>query len=150
MARRIKIAFPDRGIEAIASLEDEQAPLTCDHVWKSLEQPLEGIFNHGHESGPEIWFYMPPAPDLPNENATLFPEVGDILFYHYDGQLPRGEKIFDMGIYYGRGGKGLLAVGWVPGNLFATVTENLKGVQEAARFINDHGPQRATISRVGD
>lgn len=148
MARRIKISFPDLGMEVLADLNEEGAPDTCEHVWKSLEKPVEGPFYHGHETGPEIFFMMPAAPDLPNEASTVFPIPGDILFYHYDGQLPHGEKVYDIGVYYGRGGKGLLAVGWTPGNLVATVTEDLQKLQQAGRLISNKGPQRAIVSRV--
>ena len=91
---------------------------------------------------------MPAAPDLPDEASTVFPIPGDILFYHYAGQLPHGEKVYDIGVYYGRGGKGLLAVGWMPGNLVATVTEDLKKLQQTGRLISNKGPQRAIVSRV--
>jgi len=51
MGRRIKISFPEHGIEIIADLNEEAAPDTCEHVWKSLEKPMEGPFHHGHETG---------------------------------------------------------------------------------------------------
>lgn len=147
MAKRIKISFPDSGIEVIAILNEQAAPATCEQVWQSLEKPLEGPFYHGHETGPEIFFMMPAAPDLPYEASTVFPIPGDILFYHYAGQLPRGEKVYDIGVYYGRGGKGLLAVGWTPGNLVATVGEDLPKLVQAGRLISNKGPQRAIVSR---
>jgi len=150
MAKRIKLVFPTSGVEVVATLLEEQAPATCETVWKVLEKPLEGKVYHGHETGPEIYFFMPPAPDLPNENSTVFPIPGDLLFYHYDGQLPRGEKVYDVGVYYGRGGKGLLAVGWTPGNLFAAVTENLEGLQKVGREVSNSGPQPVVVERAGD
>lgn len=148
MSKKIRLSFPELDIDVVASLLEEQAPLTCDAVWCALEEPLEGSCRHGHDSGPEIYVLMPPAPNVPDENATVFPIPGDFLFYHYSGQLPRGEKIYDIGMYYDRGGFSLLRIGWTPGNLFATVTENLRGLQLVAREIHETGPKRIKIERV--
>jgi hypothetical protein len=146
--RQIKLVFPELGIEAVAALLEEQAPDTCSTMWGFLEEPMESTVHIGIETGPEIWFLVPPAPDLPHENSTVFPIPGDLLFYHYEGQKPHGEKVYDIGIYYARGGKGLLNVGWTPGNLFATITENLAGVQRVARELHQSGPKRIVVSRV--
>jgi len=148
MARQIRVTFPELNIEVIATLLEEQAPLTCEAIWAMLAKPLEGSARHGHETGPELYVLTPPAPDVPDENATLFPIPGDFLFYHYAGQLPRGEKVYDIGMYYNRGGKGLLRVGWTPGNLFATVTTNLAGLQQAARQVIETGPKRIRVERL--
>jgi hypothetical protein len=146
--RQIRLTFPQLNIEAVATLIEEQAPDTCDIVWKFLEKPWESMVKIGIETGPEIWFLVPPAPELPNENSTVFPIPGDLLFYHYDGQLPHGEKVYDIGIYYNRGGKSLLKVGWTPGNLFATITENLSGMQKVAGEMFQSGPKKIVVQRV--
>jgi Protein of unknown function (DUF3830) len=146
--RQIKLTFPEVEIEAIATLIEDKAPDTCAAVWNFLEKPLEATVRIGIETGPEIWFLVPPSPDLPNENSTVFPIPGDLLFYHYDGQLPHGEKVYDIGIYYNRGGKSLLNVGWTPGNLFATISENLSGVQKVAGEMLRSGPKKIIVQRV--
>jgi hypothetical protein len=146
--RQIKLTFPEMNIEAVATLIEDKAPDTCATVWKFLEKPFEATVRIGIETGPEIWFLVPPAPELPNENSTVFPIPGDLLFYHYDGQLPHGEKVYDIGIYYNRGGKSLLNVGWTPGNLFATISENLSGVQQVAREMFQSGPKKIVVERV--
>ena len=148
MTRQIKLEFPELDIEAIATLLEEDAPDTCETMWRFLERPLEAAVSIGIETGPEIWVLVPPAPDLPDENATVFPIPGDLLFYHYSGQKPHGEKVYDIGIYYARGGKGLLRVGWTPGNLFATITENLAGVQRVASEMHRSGPKKVIVRRV--
>jgi hypothetical protein len=148
VARQIKLVFPELNIEAMATLLETEAPDTCDTVWQFLEQPLEATVHIGTETGPEIWFLVPPAPDLPNENSTVFPIPGDLLFYHYDGQKPHGEKVYDIGIYYARGGKGLLNVGWTPGNRFAEISENLVGVQQVVREMHRSGPKSIVVQRA--
>ena len=148
MSRRIRLSFPGTGVVVVCTLLEQEAPVTCETVWQALAEPRTETVHHGHETGPELWFLMPPAPELPNENATLFPIPGDLLFYHYDGQLPRGEKVYDIGMYYARGGRGLLNTGWTPGNLFATVTENLQGLQQMAAHIKNYGPQTVVVERL--
>jgi hypothetical protein len=148
LPKAIKVVFPTLNVEVQATLLEEQAPLTCDAVWNALERPIEGSCRHGHDTGPELYVLMPPAPHLPDENSTLFPIPGDFLFYHYSGQLPRGEKVYDIGMYYDRGGASLLRIGWTPGNLFATVTENLAGLQRVAKEIHETGPKPIRVERV--
>jgi len=148
MARQIRLTFPASGEKVIATLLEEDAPATCEMVWRVLEKPLKGPANHARGIGPEIYVMMPPAPEVPNENLTVFPIPGDLLFYHYVGQLPRGEKIYDIGIYYDRGGHSFWNVGWVPGNVFATVAENLEGLQRVGREISNSGAQLIEIERV--
>ncbi len=146
MAREIELIFPDSNIIAVAKLCEREAPISCEALWKILEKPLEEKLYHGHETGPELWFYISPIPDLPYENATMFPIPGDLLLYHYEGQKPKGEKVYDIGIYYGRG-HSLLNVGWTPGNIVATVTENLEGIVSVAKNINARGPERIIVRR---
>lgn len=147
MTKKIRLVFPDLDVEVIAVLLEEQAPLTCAAVWEALQQPLSGSCRHGHDTGPELYVLTPPAPDVPDENATVFPIPGDLLFYHYDGQLPRGERIYDIGIYYDRGCS-LLRIGWTPGNVFASVTDNLEGLRSVARAIHETGPKGVRVERV--
>jgi hypothetical protein len=141
MPKQFKMTFPSLGEEVIVTMLEDDAPATCEMFARVLAKPFVGSARHGHDSGPELYVLTPPAPDLPDENSAVFPAPGDILFYHYDGQLPRGEKVYDIGIYYDRGGHGLLRVGWTPGNLFAVVTGNLAGLQRVARQVHETGPK---------
>ena len=43
--RRIRIAFPDRGVHVDVELLEDQAPRICAFVWTSL--PQEGYAHHG-------------------------------------------------------------------------------------------------------
>jgi hypothetical protein len=148
MARQIKLIFPASGVEVTATLAEEQAPATCKMVWEALHKPLEGMVRIDHDMGPKLYLPMPPAPDLPKEQFTIFPLPGDILFYHYAGRLPRGEKTYELAVYWRRGGKGLSNAGWIGGNLFASVTVNLEGLQTVARAVLDTGPKPLRVERV--
>jgi hypothetical protein len=127
---------------------EAEAPATCDAIWGFLEQPLDGIVRHAYGLGPELWILTPPAPEVPPENATIFPIPGDIGFYHYDGQLPNGEKIYDIALFYDRGAKSMITVGWVPTNVFAAVTENLEGLRSVGLGVIESGPTAIRIERV--
>lgn len=148
MARQIRLVFPLSGVRVVATMLEEQTPRTCEAVWRLLEKPIDTKARFGQQTGPELYVLTPPAPGLPYENAQLFPTTGDLLFYHYDGQLPYGEVVYDIGIYYDCGGTGLASVGWVAGNLFATVTENLTGLQMEAKKVEQIGPQPIRVERV--
>ena len=124
MEKQFEIVFEDRDIAVRATLLEAQAPITCENFWQGIGESWHADLHHGRETGPELWCYVPPPDEeLPYENATVFPDPGDILYYHYIQPPTRnGTKIFDIGIYYGRGCS-KLAQGWIPGNLFARVVD---------------------------
>jgi Protein of unknown function (DUF3830) len=148
MPRQIKLIFPATGTEVVATMTEDQAPATCKMVWEALQKPLEATVRIDHDMGPKLYVPMPPAPDLPKEQLTLFPIPGDVLFYHYAGRLPRGEKTYELAVYWRRGGKGVSNAGWIGANLFATVTANLEGLQAVARTVLDTGPKIMRVERV--
>lgn len=122
MARQFEIAFAGSGVTVVADLLEDLAPITCENFWNGIAEPHTADLQHGAETGPELWcFVPPPAEELPYENATVFPEHGDILYYHYRQPPTRdGLMVYDIGIYWDRG-QSKLAQGWIPGNLFARV-----------------------------
>ena len=138
MGKQFEILFDKSGVVVTAELLEEQAPLTCEHFWNSLAKPLSEELHHGEETGPEIWCYVPaPAEDLPYENSTVFPEHGDILFYHYRAPARDSAMVYDIGIYWDRG-QSKLHQGWIPGNLFARIQgrERIQLLRrEAARLL---------------
>ena len=121
MSKQFEIVF-ESGAVVVADLLEEKAPITCENFWEGLAEPITRDLNHGGETGPEIWCFVPePKEELPYENSTVFPEHGDILFYHYIQPPTRdGKRVFDIGIYWDRG-QSKLRQGWMPGNLFARV-----------------------------
>lgn len=150
MARQILISFAALGEVVAATLLEEDAPATCDAIWAALKKPIERPVRHARGIGPEIYLMLPPMPSVPNEHMTVFPIPGDLLFYHYEGQLPRGECIYDIGMYYDRGGHSFWDVGWVPGNVFATVSQNLEGLQRVGRIISSAGAFTARVERLSE
>jgi len=135
MARHFEIVVPGRQMVVTAELLENAAPITCEVFWEGIGPPWKESLHHGRETGSELWcFVAPPSEELPYENSTVFPDPGDILYYHYIQPPTRdGKKVFDIGIYYGRGCS-KLRQGWIPGNLFARVTsrEDIKKLEAVA------------------
>ena len=150
MAKQFEILFEKSGVVAVADLLEEAAPITCENFWSAIAQPHTDKLHHGGETGPEIWcFVPPPTEELPYENSTVFPEHGDILYYHYRQPPTRdGVMVYDIGIYWDRG-QSKLRQGWIPGNLFARVNgqEQIERLRrEAARLLLE-GSGMVTLRR---
>jgi hypothetical protein len=122
MGKQFEIVFEKSGNTVTADLLEDKAPITCENFWEGIAEPVTDKVNHGRETGPEMWCFVPePKEELPYENSTVFPEHGDILFYHYRQPPTRdGIMIYDIGIYWDRG-QSKLTQGWIAGNLFAKV-----------------------------
>src|SRR3982750_4552701 len=64
-----------------ARLHDEAAPVTCNTLWNLL--PFSGAAGHAMLSGTSIALYIDPTIVIPEENATVFVQTGDVMFTHY-------------------------------------------------------------------
>lgn len=141
MGKQFEIVFEDSGAVVVVDLLENEAPITCENFWNGIGEPVREELHHGGETGPEMWcFVPPPSEELPYENSTVFPEHGDILYYHYRQPPTRdGKMVFDIGIYWDRG-QSKLAQGWIAGNLFARVNgKEQLGIlrKEAGRLLTD-------------
>lgn len=147
MARFLSITLTGRGVSCRARLLDDEAPRTCALVWEAL--PLAGQAYHGKYARNEVYTLLPPLGTLGRENTTVTPIPGDVCFFGFDagdignpaygydeggqGNSPLGAT--DLAIFYGRNNLLLNGdVGWVPGNVFATIEE---GLAEMAAACND-------------
>ncbi len=150
MGRQFEIVFEASGAVVVADLLAEAAPITCENFWDGIERPHTETLRHGGETGPEMWcFVPPPAEELPYENATVFPEHGEILYYHYRQPPTReGVMVYDIGIYWDRG-QSKLKQGWIPGNLFARVrgVEQIRLLRAEAGRLLTGGEGRVTLRR---
>ena len=148
--KQFEIEFvKDRTVIVVDLLEDK-APLSCEALWKGLAKPHRDTIHHGGETGPELWCFVPePEEDLPYENSTVFPEHGDILFYHYIQPPTRdGVMVYDIGIYYDRGCS-KLKQGWIPGNLFARVADrnDVGKLRKIAGRLLQEGAEEVVLRR---
>jgi hypothetical protein len=115
-----------------AELLEDEAPITAENLWEAMAEPLRARLHHGRHVAAELWCYLPePKEQIPYENSTVFPDAGDVLYYHFIQPPTRqGRWVFDLGIHYSRGACRLPS-GWLPGNVVA----RLLGGQEMIRQL---------------
>lgn len=152
--KQIKLTFPN-GATAIADLNESNAPVTSASIWGALENPVEVLAIHAAFAGPEIMTGLPESAQtfdptaIPVENQTCFPAAGDILWYY---QAPNqmknmSEDLWEIGVFYGDGGRIFGPLGWTPCNIFASITEGLEEFAAACANTRIDGAEKITISR---
>jgi hypothetical protein len=154
LARQIEITLPKRNLSATAQLLEDQAPKTCDAVWKLLEKPVESTAIHAIRAGREIYCEIPHLPErIPPENLTIYPLAGEILYFHFPpymlpSELGKPQGFTEFAIYYGRDSVAdCIGVGPTPSNCFATIVSNLKQLAEACERIHLEGAERIVVRR---
>src|SRR5690606_10699079 len=140
VTRYITISLDKRGVNCRAALLDHEAPRTCEAVWNAL--PQSGQAYHAKYARNEVYTLVKPFADPPpgRENPTVTPIPGDVVYfgfepweignpaYGYDAgsAAHNAEGATDLATFYGRNNLLLNGdVGWVPGNVFATIVEGL-------------------------
>jgi hypothetical protein len=158
MTRRIELSLTKKGVRAIATLLDDEAPRTCRLVWDAL--PLEGETFHAKWAGRELYTLVPPLGKSPGqENAVIMPIPGDVLYFDVSPdsidlplamrrKYPKG--LVDLAVFYGRNNLLLGPAGFMPGNLFATITDGLAEYAQACGELFREGmlDERFAIRRV--
>ncbi|MDY6810703.1 MAG: DUF3830 family protein [Actinomycetota bacterium] len=158
--RYITVTLEQRGVTAVAKLLDDEAPRTAAAVWDAL--PLGDQVYHGKFARNEIYTLVPAfaAVEPGPENTTVTPIPGDLCYFTFDGVLenpaygyePGGAAgnhrlLIDVAVFYGR--NNLLVngdVGWVPGNVFGTITEGLDAFAAACNDVWMGGARGETLS----
>ena len=160
MAREIEVVLSRRGVVAVAQLLDDEAPRTAAAVWGAL--PQGGDVFHAKYARNELYTFVAPfAPEpIGLENPTITPIPGDLVYFEFGaGMLPAGsygysddegaagaDLVIDLALFYGR--NNLLIngdVGWVPGNVFATVVEGLDELVAAGNDVWRRGGVGETL-----
>jgi hypothetical protein len=159
MTRRIELALKVKGVRAVATFLEDEAPRTCNAVWDAL--PIEAETYHAKWAGRELYTLVPPFPKGPGEeNATITPIPGDVVYFDVSPdtidlpvalrrQYPNG--LVDLAVFYGRNNLLLGPAGFMPGNLFATITEGLAEYARACAELFREGMvnERFIIRRLG-
>ncbi|MFD0824180.1 DUF3830 family protein [Neobacillus sp. M.A.Huq-85] len=96
--RKIKITF-ERGGEVLASLNESQAPQTCERIWNLL--PLGSVVTHSRWSGREINFSYHDTQCIPRENQTIYTSIGEICYWRDWDWEGFGDPPQVLAIYYG-------------------------------------------------
>lgn len=156
-ARLIRFTEPVSGLSARCELLDASAPASAAFLWDLAERKASFEAMHAIWTGPEISVPMPagtlPAgmatPAIPFENATAYPQAGEVvLAYLAAGStkgLPPG-AFYDIGIFYGDGGRLLMPFGWIQANVAARiVAEDFARAQADCRSIRRNGACTLTL-----
>ncbi|MGO1508940.1 MAG: DUF3830 family protein [Actinomycetaceae bacterium] len=153
MARYVTVTLTTRGVSCRARLLDDEAPLTCEAVWRAL--PRTGDAFHAKFARNEVYTLLPRIEAAPRrENPTVTPIPGDLCLFDFEpweiGNPAYGyeagsaahaaQGATDLAIFYDRNNLLLNGdVGWVPGNVFGTVVEGLAAMAEACQDLWRHG-----------
>jgi hypothetical protein len=139
--RRIEIRLEQRGVTCVARLLDDRAPRTCAAVWESL--PQGGDAFHGKYARNEIYTLVESFAD---------PELGSASHGYGPERRPRpGARIVDLALFYERNNLLLNPdIGWVPGNVFATIESGLEEMARACQdmWLNGVAGERLTFDRA--
>ncbi|WP_232660453.1 DUF3830 family protein [Pseudonocardia sp. TRM90224] len=146
MSKFMRISLERRGVTCVAELLEKDAPRTSAAVWDAL--PLGGPVQHAKYARNEVYSIVPRfGPKIGYENTTVTPIPGDVCYFDFAGGvldqsfkadqgIDQAEGGIDLAIFYGR--NNLLIngdVGWVPGNVYATIVEGLDIMAEACHDV---------------
>lgn len=168
MAKLLRISLERRGVSCTAELLEKEAPRTCAAIWEALGAgPLGGPAQHAKYARNEVYTMVPRSSfrgfaSVGRENPTVTPIPGDVCLFDFAGGMldtafkadqgiDADEGAIDLAIFYGR--NNLLIngdVGWVPGNVFASITDGLAPMAEACHDVWRSGSagERLVFSRV--
>ena len=164
MPRYIEITLERRQTRCVAEMLDAQAPRTCAAIWDAL--PQSGDAFHGKYARNEIYTLVADFAAEPpgRENTTITPIPGDVCAFWFTGQelgsashgysddrRPAEDvMIVDLALFYERNNLLLNPdVGWVPGNVFATIVEGLDAIAAASAdlWLNGAAGEQLTFAR---
>ncbi|AXY23210.1 MULTISPECIES: DUF3830 family protein [Komagataeibacter] len=156
MTRFITVKEEKSALTARFQLLDKEAPRHAEMLWRIAQQGGDHGAIHAMWTGPEISCpvvgdSLPQGAvlDLPPENATSFPDMGEIATVFAPKGTWKGAPdadFFDIGIFYGPGGRMLMPMGWIMGSVCARVVpEDLAALREGCGAIRRNGSCRLTF-----
>ena len=157
--RRIAFSEPLSGLYVKCDLLDEAAPESAGLLWSLASVGFSCDALHGIWTGPEFSIPMPAniLPDNlrnnlpPLENATSFPEPGDIVLAALAAGSQKGlppGNFFDIGMFYGAGGRLLMPFGWLQANVCAKISEpDLTHARDCIKSIQRNGICKIKMER---
>ena len=145
MSKFLRIGLERRGVSCVAELLEKEAPRTCAAVWEAL--PLAGDAQHAKYARNEVYTMVPRFAQVGRENPTVTPIPGDVVLFDFAGGMldaafkadqgiDQDAGAIDLAIFYGR--NNLLIngdIGWVPGNVYASIVEGLDVMAEACHDV---------------
>jgi len=87
---------------------------------------------------------------LPPENQTVQPEVGEVLWFYQPKNFFKIDpsEFWEIGLFYGVGGRTFGPTGWIPCTYFGRMTEKLDEIAEQCRLIRHEGKKWVEIGRA--
>ena len=155
--KKIKLTFVEENVSAVAVLLEDKAPQTAQMIWDLLETPMENKAIHAMYTGRELSFGVPNDRvdestifDLPPENQTMFPLLGNLIWNDYTPHqwLGTPTAVYDFGIFYGPESRILLPTGWRPSNHFGDIVENLDEFAACCARCQREGVKLIRIERI--
>jgi hypothetical protein len=154
--KKLYLKFLESGVQGIISLYWENAPETCKAIWGALETPIQVPASHAIFSGPEIMMGLPESARtfdptaLPPENQTVYPEPGDMLWFYQPKNFFKidPDEFWEIGMFYGVGGRTFGPTGWIPCTYFARMTEGLDAIAEQCKLIRKEGMKTIELGRL--
>lgn len=158
MTRHIRIREEGSGLDVRVLLLDDLAPRWAEVLARLAASHGAHDAIHAMWTGPEISCpiladALPPAVrellPLPLENATSFPEEGELALVHapantWKGQPP--QAFLDVGLFYGKGARLLMPMGWIQAAVCARVaSEDLGSLRAACQKIRQRGACRLSF-----
>ena len=150
MARYIEIILEKRHVRCAARLLDEEAPKTCEAVWRAL--PQGGDIVHAKYASNEIYTIVPVLGETEpgNENRSITPIPGDVIYFYLPPgtRLPAqarslsrdGYGLVDLAVFYDRNNLLLSpSEGFTPGNVFATIVRGLDEMKAGGQSVWQEG-----------
>ena len=154
--KQLYLKFVESGVQGTIDLYWEHAPETCKAIWEAIHTPIQVPAGHAMYSGPEIMTGLPESAQnfdplaIPAENRTVFPEAGELLWFYQPKNFFKGmsEEFWEIGMFYGTGGRTFGPTGWIPCNYFGRVTEGLDEIAEQCKLIRVEGLKTVEYGRL--
>jgi len=158
--RQIRFLEAESGLSIRCVLLSEDAPQSSEFLWQLAAGGPAFEAMHAIWTGPELSCPLTasilPRPlarmVIPEENATSFPDSGDVVLASIaEGSikgLPRG-NFYDVGLFYGQGGRLLMPFGWIKANVCGRiVAEDLQSFQVCMKTIRRNGACKLQLEQV--
>lgn len=154
--KKLFLKFVNANVQGIINLYWQTAPKTCEALWGALKDPIQVPASHAMFSGPEIMMGLPESAQtfdptaLPPENQTVLPEVGELLWFYQPKNFFKIDpsEFWEIGMFYGEGGRTFGPTGWIPCTYFGRMTEGLEAVAAECRKIRIEGIKTVEIGRL--
>ncbi len=152
----IRFTEPKSGLDVRAELLPATAPDNADFLQACATGGVTIPSIHAMWTGPEISCPVPTAHvpaswagrPLPLESATLNPAAGDVIVAYLPRLVWGGnpDPVYDIGLFYGPGGRMLFPIGWFPGSLAARVlAADLAALRTGCQAIRQAGACTITV-----